>query len=162
MDLTTITITASTIFSLFGGNTGDGKFLYKTEFTPEQVVCGKTIYENNDGFYLQTYHYVFKYDEQNRLQRKEVQTWNAADQKWENAYCLSFEYKNDEQSVVYSNWNARSQDYSDFVEKTTYQSIGEYVFDVTTHKWNDQQENWAFVNRLAVYDPAGDLLTTIQ
>lgn len=162
MDLTTITITASTVLSLFGGNSVNNDFLYKTEFTPEQIICGKIIYENNDGYYQQSLHYNYKYDEQNRLLTKEVQTWNTDENKWENTYCLNYEYKNDNQMIVRQNWNVRNNSYSDFVEKMEFQVIGESVYSVTTHKWNCNQKDWAFVNRTAIYNPHADFLTNIN
>jgi Family of unknown function (DUF3836) len=162
MDLTTITITAATILSLFGENTGKSNYLYKTEFTPKQIVCGKIIYENNDGYYRQFLHYIYKYDEQNRLQSKEVQTWNTDKNKWENTYCLNYKYQKDNQTVIHQNWNTGNNEYSDFIEKMEYQIIGESICSVTTHKWDNNQKDWAFVNRTAVYDPHTELLTNME
>lgn len=159
MDLTTITITASTVLSLFGGNTGKSNYLYKTEFTPEQVICGKTVYQNKDGAYQQSRHYKYKYDEQKRLVTKEVQIWNTDENKWENTYCLIYEYKNDSQTVIHQNWNTSKNDYSDFTEKMEYQIIGESICSVTTHKWDNNQKSWSFINRTAVYEPNHDFLT---
>lgn len=156
-----ITITAAMVLSLFDTNIGGGQFIYNTEFNNQQEVCAKTVFKKNeDGNFQKRLRYQYTYDPQKRLSAKEVQAWEPASDKWENVYRLEYRYGLTETSVTCMKWDSQTNNYSNQEDKIIYSQLDEHVLSVCNYTWDEKDENWNLVSRMAAYDPTNELLYT--
>ena len=156
-----ITITAAMVLSLFDTNIGGDQFIYNTEFNNRQEVCTKTVFKkNDDGNFQKQLRYQYDYDLQKRLVVKEVQAWDPVSDKWGNAYRLEYQYGLTETSVTCMKWDNHTNRYSNQEDKIIYSQLDNHVLSVCNYTWNEKDESWNLVSRMAAYDPTHDLLYT--
>lgn len=156
-----ITITAAMVFSLFNTNIGEGQFIYDTKFNNQQEVCAKTVFKkNDDGNFQKRLRYQYDYDSQKRLVAKEAQVWDPVSDKWENAYRLEYKYDLTETSATCMKWDNRTNSYSKQEDRIIYSQLSDNMLNVCNYTWDEKDENWNLVSRMAAYDPAQEFLYT--
>ncbi len=156
-------ITATTIFlASLNMSAQDQGFAYNTK-TTGNVVTSEVVYKKHEGKYLHhhlTYNYT--YDEQQRLTKKEVLKWNAAQGKWERSHCLHYAYNPLGYSIEYALWNRQGNAYSDVSAKQVYDESLPGTATVALYKWNKNEKNWTVQNNVVVMNPESSLLASLE
>ena len=106
--------------------------------------------------------YCYTYDEQGRLQNKEMLSWDDATQQWVKSSRLSYKYYKNGYNVEVGYWNAEQQQYDLPTEVTLYRSQAPNLTTVKTYKMNDQKDNMFLSSSMVVMEPLDDRLLAKQ
>ncbi|MCD8032421.1 MAG: DUF3836 domain-containing protein [Bacteroides sp.] len=120
--MNTLKITIAMIASVLCSLTlcAANQFVYNTE--SHEAGTTQIVYKTDaTGKYLIPHlKYNFSYDEQNRVEQKEVSRWNSNSGMWINQHILSFLYEKDTYSIVSADWNAEEKVYHPISLKAIY------------------------------------------
>ena len=116
------------------------------ELLPEQVICVADKYETNLTPHLK---YVFIYDENNRVVKKEAYRWSQSAGLWECSFHLKFSYSNQAMTIEYARWNCDKDYYDTYTERAVY-TLGDETFASYSYYKKDVSDNdWELVTNLA-------------
>ena len=141
-------------FSFAGGKENLSKFCYNNlgakELAESQMVC---VYDESGKYIIPRLKYIFTYDEQNRIVKKETLRWNATKNCWDNTYCLSFAYDDDSMIAEYAKWNKRNMNYDECTGKLVYE-LNAYMFtSCSYYKRNSPESDWRLESNFLVSVP---------
>ena len=112
------------------------------------------VYAQNEQKQMrQKMEYCYAYDEQGRLQDKEMLSWDEATQQWTKSSRLTYKYYKNGYNVEVSYWNSDKQQYDLPAEVTLYRSQAPNLTTVKTYKMNEQQDNMYLSSSMIVMEP---------
>ena len=97
--------------------------------------------------------YCYEYDEQGRLQNKEMLSWDEAKKMWVKSSRLTYKYYKNGYNVEVSQWNKETQTYDLPSEVTLYRSQAPNLTTVKTYKMNETHDNMYLSSRMIVMEP---------
>lgn len=153
-------ITAATVLTMYFNavNSNEVNYMYNGDME-DGVVNKIEVYEKNDRQQMtQKMEYCYAYDEQGRLQDKEMLTWDEATKQWAKNSRLSYKYYKNGYNVEMSYWDAEKQQYDLPTEVTLYRSQGPNVTTVKTYRMNEQKDNMFLTSSMVVMEPLDDRL----
>ena len=133
-------------FASFGSAKEKGelsKFYYSNygakTFSESQIVC---VPDESGKYFKPKLKYLFTYDDNNRVIKKEALRWNVGENDWVNSYCLTHVYSDDSMVTEYAKWNKREMNYDECTEKIVYKmnanlfaSYSYYERTLPDYKW---------------------------
>ena len=115
-----------------------------------QIVCTP----DEKGEYLKPkLKYLFTYDDNDRVVRKEALRWSAVEKKWVNSYCLIFTYDDDSMIAEYARWNKQENDYDECTEKVVYRKNVDMFASYSIYKRNLRDDDWTLEHNILVSKP---------
>ena len=148
-------ITAATVLTMdFNAvNSDNANYMYNGE-VEDGVINKIEVYAENDHHQMtQKMEYRYVYDEQGRLQDKEMMTWDEATKQWTKSSRLTYKYFKHGYNVEMSYWNAEKQQYDLPTEVTLYRSTAPNLTTVKTYKMNKTQDNMFLTSSMVVMEP---------
>ena len=119
-----------------------------------QLVC----VPDESGKYLQPrLKYLFTYDENKRLIKKEALRWNATKDNWICAFYLTFTYTDNTTIAEYASWNNERQEYNDCSERAVYMLNNNQFTSYSYYKRDPLAENWNLEHSCLVNVPSETL-----
>ncbi len=138
-------------------------FVYNTE--SHEAGITQTVYKTDEtGKHLIPYlKYNISYDEQNRMEQKEVLRWESKSGMWINHHLLSFLYENDTYSIVSADWHTEENRYNPISLKTLYTLDREtqtcryesFRIDKDTQEWELTGRNEFGTENISLYAQNG-------
>lgn len=124
----------------------EGKFITNEEVKNELVVA-KTIFKQDGSQLFRHIRYEFTYDDQKRLVGKEASKWDATRETWTPYFKMSYEYSNDEITMLYARWNPSHKAYDSDVKKSVYEMNDENMpVAYKNYEQNSGKSNWTMVS----------------
>lgn len=157
-------ITAATVLTMYFNavNGNDTNYMYNGEME-DGVVNKIEVYAQNNKMQMeQKMEYRYAYDEQGRLQNKEMLAWDDTNRQWTKSSRLTYKYYKNGYNVEVSYWNAGKQQYDLPTEVTLYRSQGPNVTTVKTYRMNEAQDNMFLTNSMVVMEPLDNRLLAQQ
>ena len=157
-------ITAATVLTMYFNavNSNDANYMYNGEME-DGVVNKIEVYAQNDKKQMeQKMEYCYAYDEQGRLQDKEMMKWDEAQQQWVKNSRLTYKYYKNGYNIEVSYWNAEKQQYDLPTEVTLYRSQAPNLTTVKTYKMNEQKDNMFLTSSMVVMEPLDSRLLAQQ
>ena len=148
-------ITAATVLTMYFNavNSNDANYMYNGDME-DGVVSKIEVYATNDHKQMeQKMEYCYEYDEQGRLQNKEMLSWNDAKKMWVKSSRLTYKYYKNGYNVEVSQWNNETQSYDLPSEVTLYRSQAPNLTTVKTYKMNETHDNMYLSSRMIVMEP---------
>ena len=148
-------ITAATVLTMYFNavNSNDANYMYNGDME-DGVVNKIEVYAQNDHKQMeQKMEYCYEYDEQGRLQNKEMLSWDDAKQMWVKNSRLTYKYYKNGYNVEVSQWNNETQTYDLPSEVTLYRSQAPNLTTVKTYKMNETHDNMYLSSRMIVMEP---------
>ena len=142
-------ITAATVLTMYFNaiNSNDANYMYNGDM--EDGVVNKM-------------EYCYAYDEQGRLQDKEMLNWDEATQQWVKSSRLTYKYYKNGYNVEMSYWNVEKQAYDLPTEVTLYRSQAPNLTTVKTYKMNEAKDNMFLSSSMVVMEPLDNRLLAQQ
>lgn len=151
-----VIIAMTSVVNAVSGNRANN-FAYNTETNGGRTET-QTVFKVENNKYLHNHvKYNYIYDNDGRIQQKEVLKWNEATQKFEKHHSLNFFYTNDV-TVEYTLWNEKNNAYSDIKQKTVYQQIDDSNLRYLSYEWNENNNDWNLTADHQLTDEAVKLL----
>ena len=146
-----------TTLSSFGSAKGKDKlsdFCYDNlgakVLAESQIVC----VPDESGKYLKPrLKYLFTYDENNRVVRKEALRWSRSENDWVNSFCLTFTYNDDSMNIEYAKWNKRKKSYDESTERVVYKINANMFASYSHYKRNLPDDDWTLESNYLVNIP---------
>ena len=157
-------ITAATVLTMYFNavNSTDANYMYNGDME-DGVVNKIEVYATNENKQMeQKMEYCYEYDEQGRLQNKEVLSWDEAKKMWVKSSRLTYKYYKNGYNVEVSAWNADKQAYDLPSEVTLYRSQAPNLTTVKTYKMNETHDNMYLTSRTVVMEPIGTNLLAVK
>ena len=157
-------ITAATVLTMYFNaiNSYDVNYMYNGDME-DGVVNKIEVYAQNDRHQMeQKMEYCYEYDEQGRLQNKEMLNWDEAKQQWKKNSRLSYKYYKNGYNVEVSYWNTEKQQYDLPTEVTLYRSMAPNLTTVKTYKMNEQKDNMFLTSSMVVMEPLDNRLYALK
>ena len=157
-------ITAATVLTMYFNavNSNDANYMYNGDME-DGVVNKIEVYAQNDKKQMeQKMEYCYEYDEQGRLQEKEMLSWDEAQQQWVKNCRLTYKYYKNGYNMEMSYWNAEKQAYDLPTEVTLYRSAGPNLTTVKTYKMTEQKDNMFLTSSMVVMEPLDSRLLAQQ
>ena len=148
-------ITAATVLTMYFNavNSNDANYMYNGDME-DGVVNKIEVYATNDHKQMeQKMEYCYEYDEQGRLQNKEMLSWDDAKKMWVKSSRLTYKYYKNGYNVEVSQWNNETQSYDLPSEVTLYRSQAPNLTTVKTYKMNETHDNMYLSSRMIVMEP---------
>ena len=148
-------ITAATVLTMYFNavNSNDANYMYNGDME-DGVVNKIEVYAANDHKQMeQKMEYCYEYDEQGRLQNKEMLSWDDAKKMWVKSSRLTYKYYKNGYNVEVSQWNNETQSYDLPSEVTLYRSQAPNLTTVKTYKMNETHDNMYLSSRMIVMEP---------
>ena len=148
-------ITAATVLTMYFNavNSNDANYMYNGDME-DGVVSKIEVYAANDHKQMeQKMEYCYEYDEQGRLQNKEMLSWDDAKKMWVKSSRLTYKYYKNGYNVEVSQWNNETQSYDLPSEVTLYRSQAPNLTTVKTYKMNETHDNMYLSSRMIVMEP---------
>jgi len=148
-------ITAATVLTMYFNavNSTDANYMYNGDME-DGVVNKIEVYATNDNKQMeQRMEYCYEYDEQGRLQNKEMLSWDDAKKMWVKSSRLTYKYYKNGYNVEVSQWNNETQTYDLPSEVTLYRSQAPNLTTVKTYKMNETHDNMYLSSRMIVMEP---------
>jgi hypothetical protein len=148
-------ITAATVLTMYFNavNSTDANYMYNGDME-DGVVNKIEVYATNDNKQMeQRMEYCYEYDEQGRLQNKEMLSWDDAKKMWVKSSRLTYKYYKNGYNVEVSQWNNETQSYDLPSEVTLYRSQAPNLTTVKTYKMNETHDNMYLSSRMIVMEP---------
>lgn len=148
-------ITAATVLTMYFNavNSTDANYMYNGDME-DGVVNKIEVYATNDYKQMeQRMEYCYEYDEQGRLQNKEMLSWDDAKKMWVKSSRLTYKYYKNGYNVEVSQWNNETQSYDLPSEVTLYRSQAPNLTTVKTYKMNETHDNMYLSSRMIVMEP---------
>ena len=148
-------ITAATVLTMYFNavNSNDANYKYNGDME-DGVVNKIEVYATNDNKQMeQRMEYCYEYDEQGRLQNKEMLSWDDAKKMWVKSSRLTYKYYKNGYNVEVSQWNNETQSYDLPSEVTLYRSQAPNLTTVKTYKMNETHDNMYLSSRMIVMEP---------
>jgi hypothetical protein len=148
-------ITAATVLTMYFNavNSNDANYMYNGDME-DGVVSKIEVYATNDHKQMeQKMEYCYEYDEQGRLQNKEMLSWDDAKKMWVKSSRLTYKYYKNGYNVEVSQWNNETQSYDLPSEVTLYRSQAPNLTTVKTYKMNETHDNMYLSSRMIVMEP---------
>ena len=115
-----------------------------------QIVC----VPDESGKYLEPrLKYLFTYDENNNVIRKEALRWSAVEKDWVNSYCLTFIYDDDSMITEYAKWNRLENNYDESTERVVYKTNADMYASCSYYKRNLPNNDWVMEHNYLVNVP---------
>ena len=133
-------ITAATVLTKYFNavNSTDANYMYNGDME-DGVVNKIEVYATNENKQMeQKMEYCYEYDEQGRLQNKEVLSWDEAKKMWVKSSRLTYKYYKNGYNVEVSQWNKETQTYDLPSEVTLYRSQAPNLTTVKTRSRNSR------------------------
>ena len=157
-------ITAATVLTMYFNaiNSNDVNYMYNGDME-DGIVNKIEVYEKNaDQQMEQKMEYCYAYDEQGRLQIKEMLNWDNARKMWVKSSRLTYKYYKNGYNVEVSQWNNDTQSYDLPSEVTLYRSQAPNLTTVKTYKMNETHDNMFLTSRMIVMEPIENSLFAIR
>jgi YD repeat-containing protein len=157
-------ITAATVLTMYFNavNSDNANYMYNGE-VEDGVINKIEVYAENDHHQMtQKMEYRYVYDEQGRLQDKEMMTWDEATKQWTKSSRLTYKYFKNGYNVEMSYWNAEKQQYDLPTEVTLYRSKAPSLTTVRTYRMNETQDNMYLSSSMLVMEPIDNRLLAAQ
>ena len=148
-------ITAATVLTMYFNavNSNDANYMYNGDME-DGVVSRIEVYATNDHKQMaQKMESCYEYDEQGRLQNKEMLSWDDAKKMWVKSSRLTYKYYKNGYNVEVSQWNNETQSYDLPSEVTLYRSQAPNLTTVKTYKMNETHDNMYLSSRMIVMEP---------
>ena len=148
-------ITAATVLTMYFNavNSNDANYMYNGDME-DGVVSKIEVYATNNHKQMeQKMEYCYEYDEQGRLQNKEMLSWDDAKKMWVKSSRLTYKYYKNGYNVEVSQWNNETQSYDLPSEVTLYRSQAPNLTTVKTYKMNETHDNMYLSSRMIVMEP---------
>ena len=148
-------ITAATVLTMYFNavNSTDANYMYNGDME-DGVVNKIEVYATNENKQMeQKMEYCYEYDEQGRLQNKEMLSWDEAKKMWVKSSRLTYKYYKNGYNVEVSQWNKETQTYDLPSEVTLYRSQSPNLTTVKTYKMNETHDNMYLSSRMIVMEP---------
>ena len=148
-------ITAATVLTMYFNavNSTDANYMYNGDME-DGVVNKIEVYATNENKQMeQKMEYCYEYDEQGRLQNKEMLSWDEAKKMWVKSSRLTYKYYKNGYNVEVSQWNKETQTYDLPSEVTLYRSQAPNLTTVKTYKMNETHDNMYLSSRMIVMEP---------
>ena len=148
-------ITTATVLTMYFNavNSNDANYMYNGDME-DGVVSKIEVYATNDHKQMeQKMEYCYEYDEQGRLQNKEMLSWDDAKKMWVKSSRLTYKYYKNGYNVEVSQWNNETQSYDLPSEVTLYRSQAPNLTTVKTYKMNETHDNMYLSSRMIVMEP---------
>lgn len=137
----------------------DAKFDYyysnlgANELAEYQIVC---VYDENGKHLKPKLKYLFTYDENNRVVKKEGLRWSNVENDWVHSFCLTFVYDDDSMVTEYAKWNKREKNYDECTEKAVYK-INANMFASYSSYTRGFEGEWKLENNCLINIPVETL-----
>lgn len=157
-------ITAATVLTMYFNaiNSNDVNYMYNGEME-DGIVNKIEVYQQQDNQQMtQKMEYCYEYDEQGRLQNKEMLSWDDAKMMWVKSSRLTYKYYKNGYNVEVSQWNNDTQAYDLPSEVTLYRSQAPNLTTVKTYKMNETHDNMYLSSRMIVMEPIENSLLAIR
>ena len=157
-------ITAATVLTMYftAINSNDVNYMYNGDIEDGKVNKIE-VYERNDNQQMeQKMEYCYAYDEQGRLQDKEILNWDEATQQWKKSSRLTYKYYKNGYNVEVSHWNEEKQQYDLPQEVTLYRTKAPSLTTVKTYKMNETQDNMFLTSSMVVMEPLDSRLLAVK
>ena len=115
-----IAVVMASVMNFTASASNATEFVKNEEMTGD-LMTGKTIYRNEDGFLFRHLRYTYTYDNANRVTSKEASKWDSVKEVWVPYFKMDVEYNTNEVAVNYARWNSKSNTYNSDVEKAVYE-----------------------------------------
>lgn len=117
-----------------------------------QVVC---VEDGSGNYLLPHLKYLFTYDEQQRLTKKEAFRWDESTKGWMPSFCLTFVYEFDSMIAEYAKWDTHAQSYNPCLERAVYAMSNDVYVSYHYYKRDSQEMEWYLENSCLVDIPTG-------
>ncbi|MBQ9216208.1 MAG: DUF3836 domain-containing protein [Prevotella sp.] len=157
-------ITAATVLTMYFNaiNSNDVNYMYNGDME-DGIVNKIEVYEKNaDQQMEQKMEYCYAYDEQGRLQNKEMLSWDNTRKVWVKSSRLTYKYYKNGYNVEVSQWNNETQSYDLPSEVTLYRSQAPNLTTVKTYKMNETHDNMFLSSRMIIMEPIENSLFAIR
>ena len=117
----TVLIIAALAASLnvFAGNRSDEP-VYNDFYNANSLLSARTVYSNADGEKQPCRIFIYSYDDNNRIVKKEAERWDAQKSCWLPDYQLLYSYEGNAFAVDYAGWNERTKKFDKNSERSAY------------------------------------------
>ena len=120
------------------------------ELAESQVV---SIFDESGKYIIPRLKYLFIYDNNNRVVKKETLRWNVVENVWINSYCLTFTFDDDSMITEYTKWNKNNMNYDECTEKIVYKSNANMFASCSYYKRNSPVSDWRLESNFLVSVP---------
>lgn len=157
-------ITTATIFlSSMNIYNNDCNFAYDAKLC-DDVVSSQIVYQkSDDGKYLSRhFKYNYTYDAEQRLVKKEVMKWDVWTNKWINSHCLNYTYSSNGYSIEYVRWNTQNTNYTDVMEKQTYDETVNGAMAICSYSWDNKDSQWILKDNVIMLNANTETLISYE
>ena len=124
----------------------ENNFITNEEVKNELVVA-KTIFKKDGSQLYRHIRYEFTYDDQNRLTGKQASKWDGAREEWMPYFKMSYQYSNNEITMLYARWNDSHKAFDSDVKKSVYELNDENMpVAYKNFKQNTDKSDWTMVS----------------
>lgn len=135
-----VIIAMTSVVNAVSGNRVNN-FAYNTETNGGRTET-QTVFKVENNKYLYNHvKYNYIYNNDGRIQQKEVLKWNEATKTFEKHHSLNFFYT-DDVTVEYALWNEKDNAYTDIKQKAVYQQTDDSNLRYLSYEWNEKNNNW--------------------
>ena len=146
-------------FVSFGSAAEKGKqpkFYYSSygakALSESQTVC---VLDESGKYLEPRLKYLFTYDENDRVIKKEALRWNVFENDWVNSFCLTFAYDDDSMITEFAKWNKREKNYDECTEKIVYKMNANLFASYSYYKRNLPDDDWTLEHNYLVNNQVG-------
>ena len=107
--------------------------------SPMQIVC---VADEGGKFLSPHLKYLFTYDKEDRVVRKEAFRWNPYVQKWICDFHLKLTYTDNAITLEYANWDTAKNVYEAYTEKIVYQVENNQLSACWFYKRDEDSDSW--------------------
>ncbi|WP_300704159.1 DUF3836 domain-containing protein [Bacteroides sp.] len=137
--LSVIIVMTSVVNAVSGNRTNN--FAYNTETNGERTET-QTVFKVENNKYLHNHvKYNYIYNNDGRIQQKEVLKWNEATKSFEKHHSLNFFYT-DDVTIEYALWNEKDNAYTDIKQKAVYQQTDDSNLRYLSYEWSEKNNDW--------------------
>lgn len=154
-----VIITAATVASVFfnlSTSSSNNSLYYNTKMDSDKVVA-VNVYDEYNGLLYNKNQYSFEYDQQNRIARKIVRTWDSSSRQYINTCEYEYRYNTAGYSIIHKCWNEKKHVFDNADGMTSFDIVGNNVLAVNTYKRQGDREGLVRVDAMLVMDPHLDL-----
>ncbi len=157
-------ITAATVLTMYLNaiSSNDNNYMYNADMEDGKVNKIEVYEQTADQSMTQKMEYRYAYDEQGRLETKEILRWDDAKKAWAENTRLTYKYFKNGYNVEVSKWNAAKAAYEVPSEVTLYRTVAPSLTSVRTFRMNDAKDNMYLSSRMIVMEPADTRLLAGQ
>lgn len=135
-----VIIAMTSVVNAVSGNRVNN-FAYNTETNGGRTET-QTVFKVENNKYLHNHvKYNYIYDNNGRIQQKEVLKWNEDTKSFEKHHSLNFFYT-DDVTIEYAAWNEKDNAYTDIKQKAVYQQTNDSNLRYMSYEWNEKNNNW--------------------